>query len=169
MQRFRRQSHCGENNDNEIDLFFITLTPKNSMRSITCSTPLGCLIIPLSSDFSDQLQTEISDYFHGTRYTFSSNLLQAAEEVVFSIGTPFQQSVWRVLMQIPYAATITYSDLAQRIGNPRATRAVAAACRANPFPILIPCHRVVAKNDIGGFALGIPGKQLLLRLESAHC
>ena len=138
------------------------------MRNITCSTPLGCLIIPLSSDFSDQLQTEISDYFHGTRYTFSSNLLQAAEEVVFSIGTPFQQSVWRVLMQIPYASTITYSDLAQRIGNPRATRAVAAACRANPFPILIPCHRVVAKNDIGGFALGIPAKQLLLRLESAH-
>lgn len=165
MQRFGRQSHCGENNDNEIDLFYHTY--RNSMRSITCSTPLGCLIIPLSSEFSDQLQTEISDYFHGTRYTFSSNLLQAAE-VVFSIGTPFQQSVWRVLMQIPYASTITYSDLAQRIGNPRATRAVAAACRANPFPILIPCHRVVAKNDIGGFALGIPAKQLLLRLESAH-
>ena len=138
------------------------------MCTIACSTPVGTLIFPLSSDFSDQLKAELSDYFRGTRYAFSPNLLQAAEKVAFSLGTPFQQSVWQTLTHIPYASTITYSDLALRIGNPRATRAVAAACGANPFPILIPCHRVVAKNGIGGFSLGIPAKQLLLNLESAH-
>ena len=99
MQRFRRQSHCGENNDNEID-HFLYHPSQNTMRGITCSTPLGCLIIPLSSEFSDQLQTEISDYFHGTRYTFSTNLLQAVEEVVLSLGTPFQQAVSRFSQQI---------------------------------------------------------------------
>ena len=138
------------------------------MCTTTCSTPVGTLIFPISSDFSNQLQAELSDYFRGTRRTFSPNLLQAAEKVAFSLGTPFQQSVWQALMQIPYAATITYSDLAHHINKPRATRAVAAACGANPFPILIPCHRVVAKNGIGGFSLGIPAKQLLLNLESAH-
>ena len=132
------------------------------------TTPIGTLIFPLSSDFSAQLQDELSEYFRGTRRTFSPNLLQAAERALVSLGTPFQQSVWRALMQIPYASTITYSDLARRVGYPRAVRAVAAACGANPFPILIPCHRVVAKDGIGGFALGIPAKQYLLCLESNH-
>ena len=132
------------------------------------TTPIGTLIFPLSSVFSAQLQAERFEYFRGIRCTVSPNLLQAAERASISLGTPFQQSVWQALTHIPYASTITYSDLARRIGNPRATRAVAAACGANPFPVLIPCHRVVAKNGIGVFALGIPAKQRLLCLESNH-
>ncbi|MGN0236342.1 MAG: methylated-DNA--[protein]-cysteine S-methyltransferase [Paludibacteraceae bacterium] len=129
-------------------------------------TPIGTLAFPLPTALSDQLQSELSAYFRGARRTFSPNLMEAAEQAISNLGTPFQQSVWRALMHIPYSATVSYSDLARRIGRPRAVRAVASACGANPFPVLIPCHRVVAKNGIGGFALGIPAKQHLLRLET---
>ena len=129
-------------------------------------TPIGTLAFPLPTALSDQLQSELSAYFRGERRTFSPDLMEAAELAVPCLGTLFQQSVWHALMDIPYGTTIIYSDLARRIGRPRAVRAVASACGSNPFPIIVPCHRVVAKNGIGGFALGIPAKQYLLRLEA---
>lgn len=131
-------------------------------------TPIGTMTFPLCAELSDQLESELSEYFCGKRHRFSPALMQAAEQAIHSLGTPFQQSVWRVLMTIPYSSTISYSALAHYVGRPRAVRAVAAACGANPFPILIPCHRVVAKNGIGGFALGIAAKKYLLHLEAAH-
>ena len=138
-----------------------------ALTTVTCETPFGTLIFPLSSDFSDQLHAELSGYFQGKRRTFSPNLMQAVEQSLPSLGTPFQQAVWHGLMDIPYGTTVTYSDLAQRIGHPKAVRAVGAACHRNPFPLLIPCHRVISSRSIGGFAFGVPAKQTLLRLESA--
>ena len=82
-------------------------------------------------------------------------------------GTPFQQSVWREIAKIPKGSTITYSELAERVGNPRAYRAVATACGANPYPYpgSIPCHRVIASDgSLGGYSGegGVETKRRLL-------
>jgi O-6-methylguanine DNA methyltransferase len=81
-------------------------------------------------------------------------------------GTAFQTAVWRELKKIPRGQTRTYGEIAAAIGRPTAVRAVGAACGANPLPVLIPCHRVVAKTGIGGFSGGLPWKRLLLELEA---
>lgn len=83
-------------------------------------------------------------------------------------GTPLQRAVWLSMAKIPYGETISYTTLADRIGFPRAVRAVASACGANPLPLVIPCHRVVAKDgSLGGFSLGGIGvKEKLLAVEA---
>ena len=83
-----------------------------------------------------------------------------------SLGTPFQQSVWRALQQIPYGQTISYAQLAQNIGKPTAYRAVANANGKNPLSIIIPCHRVVASDgSLGGYTGGLDKKRILLSIE----
>lgn len=85
-----------------------------------------------------------------------------------ALGTPYQQRVWQAISQIPCGETRTYAELAQQIGS--GPRAVANACGANPLPLLVPCHRVVAKNGLGGFMQGFEGgleiKKWLLAHES---
>lgn len=82
-------------------------------------------------------------------------------------GTPFQLKLWDALIQIPRGQTESYSSLASKIGFPRAARAVGTACRLNPIPLLIPCHRAVRKDgSIGDFALGKVNKAYLLTMES---
>ncbi len=82
-------------------------------------------------------------------------------------GTTFQQAVWRTLRKIPYGETRTYAWVAKQIGKPNAARAVGGACGANPTPIFVPCHRVVASGGgLGGFSLGLPLKRRLLALEA---
>ncbi len=82
-------------------------------------------------------------------------------------GTPLQRAVWLQLAKIPFGQTISYTDLATKVGFPRAVRAVASACGANPLPLVIPCHRVIAKDGtLGGFSLGgLDVKEKLLALE----
>lgn len=81
-------------------------------------------------------------------------------------GTPFQERVWQALREIPAGTTVTYSDLARRLGNPSAVRAVAQACAANSVALAVPCHRVVRKGgDLGGYRWGIERKRALLRDE----
>ncbi|PAU92800.1 cysteine methyltransferase [Aliifodinibius salipaludis] len=83
-------------------------------------------------------------------------------------GTDFQQKVWKQLQQIPYGQTITYSELANRLGDPQKARAVAGANGMNPLPIIIPCHRVIgADNKLTGYSGGIQRKEFLLKLEGA--
>ena len=83
-------------------------------------------------------------------------------------GTPLQRAVWIALTRIPHGQTISYSQLAEQVGFPRAVRAVASACAANPLPLVIPCHRVVTKDGaLGGFSLGgLAVKEKLLAVES---
>jgi methylated-DNA-[protein]-cysteine S-methyltransferase len=101
---------------------------------------------------------QLVEYFGGTRTTFDIPL-------AFH-GTPFQEDVWRALGEIPYAETITYAELAALVGRPRAYRAVGQANGANPIPIVLPCHRVLAAGGrIGGYGGGLPTKQRLLTLE----
>lgn len=80
-------------------------------------------------------------------------------------GTPFQQAVWNEVKKIPRGRTRTYGEIAAAIGRPKAVRAVGSACGANPLPVFIPCHRVVAKSGLGGFGSGLPWKKLLLKEE----
>lgn len=86
-----------------------------------------------------------------------------------SAGTEFQQQVWSVLHRIGLGKTWTYGQVAQAAGNPGAVRAVGNACGANPIPVLVPCHRVVAANEeLGGFAGGLGWKRLLLKREAGN-
>ena|SRR5579863_2164301 len=81
-------------------------------------------------------------------------------------GTPFQRNVWKKLCDIPYGATISYGEIARRIGNPKASRAVGLANGSNPIPIVIPCHRVIGSNGrLTGYGGGLPIKEKLLALE----
>jgi O-6-methylguanine DNA methyltransferase len=80
-------------------------------------------------------------------------------------GTEFQRAVWKEIRKIPRGQTRTYGEIAAAIGRPNAVRAVGSACGANPIPLWIPCHRVVAKNGLGGFGSGLPWKKMLLELE----
>jgi O-6-methylguanine DNA methyltransferase len=83
-----------------------------------------------------------------------------------SAGTRFQQQVWRALTKIPRGETRSYGWVARKIGKPRASRAVGAACGANPIPVIVPCHRVIAGDgSLGGFGGGLPLKRRLLALE----
>lgn len=84
-------------------------------------------------------------------------------------GTAFQQLVWRTLLSIPYGETRSYAEVAAAIGHPKATRAVAQACAANPVPIVIPCHRVVRSDgSLGGYSAGIGRKERLLEIERSR-
>jgi methylated-DNA-[protein]-cysteine S-methyltransferase len=81
-------------------------------------------------------------------------------------GTPFQLNVWRRLCEIPYGETISYGELARRVGNPNASRAVGLANGSNPIAIVIPCHRVIGSNGkLTGYGGGLPIKEKLLALE----
>ena len=103
---------------------------------------------------------QLGEYFAGKRADFDLPLAPA--------GTAFQRAVWLQLQQIPYGETISYGELARRVGNPKASRAVGSANGANPLPIVIPCHRVIAGDGtLGGFGGGLPTKQTLLALEQS--
>ena len=83
------------------------------------------------------------------------------------MGTDFQQQVWEALLGIPYGETVSYKDIALRVGNPKGVRAVAQAVGANGIAIFIPCHRVVGSNhSLTGFAGGLEAKRMLLEIEN---
>ncbi|MDM7925630.1 MAG: methylated-DNA--[protein]-cysteine S-methyltransferase [bacterium] len=104
---------------------------------------------------------QIGEYFAGKRKAFSIRLDLR--------GTEFQKQVWRALSAIPYGRTETYGSIARRIGRPRASRAVGAACGANPAAIIVPCHRVVGSGgSLTGFAGGIAMKKKLLEMEKGE-
>lgn len=112
-----------------------------------------------TSDVIELAQTQLEDYFSRRRNSFNVPLL-------FS-GTDFQQAVWQELLHIPYGMTISYAELACRIGKPTAVRAVANANNANPISIFVPCHRVIGSNrKLIGYGGGVAIKQELLSLES---
>ena len=84
-------------------------------------------------------------------------------------GTEFQMSVLQALQEIPYGETTSYADIAERVGRPKAVRAVGAANGRNPIPIIVPCHRVIGSHgDLTGFGGGLDTKEALLRLEAEH-
>jgi methylated-DNA-[protein]-cysteine S-methyltransferase len=105
-----------------------------------------------------ELAQQLNAYFSGN--------LEKFELTLSPHGTAFQRSVWNKLCDIPYGETISYGQLARRIGNPQASRAVGLANGSNPIPIVIPCHRVIGSNGkLTGYGGGLPIKEKLLALE----
>ncbi len=105
----------------------------------------------------EQTAVELEEYFAGARTNFDVPLRLD--------GTQFQRQVWAELSRIPYGETISYGELARRVGRPKGPRAVGQANGRNPVPIIVPCHRVLAGTGIGGYGGGLPVKRALLSIE----
>ncbi|XKH01034.1 methylated-DNA--[protein]-cysteine S-methyltransferase [Marinobacter nauticus] len=128
------------------------------------------LILSLQADFADHslhnIDAASSPYFSTVHRFIEVPSASPPDLPLDLMGTAFQQRVWRALMEIPPGHTVTYSGLAQKIGNPSAVRAVANACGANRIATLVPCHRVVRSDGaIGGYRWGSARKQTLLARE----
>lgn len=152
-----------------------------AMKHITLDTPIGRLLVGIEeskvtsiaitdenhqrptmpcTNLEKQVAQELEEYFNGERREFSFPIKPK--------GSPFQMAVWKELQQIPYGSTVTYGEIAARIGNPKASRAVGMACNRNPVLVAVPCHRVVGSNGrVTGFAAGTDKKEFLLKLENS--
>jgi methylated-DNA-[protein]-cysteine S-methyltransferase len=107
------------------------------------------------------VERQLRDYFAGALREFDLELAPA--------GTEFQLRVWRELRAIPYGETISYGELAKRVGNVKASRAVGLANGSNPIAIIVPCHRVIGSDgSLTGFGGGLRNKEILLELESGQ-
>ena len=148
------------------------------MFSQSLSTPCGPLVVKATQDglyqidFSDNpakdapnthtraAVAQLTEYFAGERQHFSLTLAAS--------GTAFQHQVWQALQDIAYGQTVSYGDIARRINNPNAVRAVGMANGRNPLAIVVPCHRVIGSNKtLTGYAGGLERKAFLLKLEGA--
>jgi methylated-DNA-[protein]-cysteine S-methyltransferase len=148
-----------------------------------CDTPIGRLTLTAGADGLDGLHfpgrapvraepahrsahlekaaEQLHDYFSGRRTRFELAL-------DLSSGTPFQQAVWEQLLSIPYGETVSYSQIAARLGRSHRVRAVGAAVGRTPVPIIVPCHRVIGSDgSLTGYLGGLHRKQSLLDLEAA--
>lgn len=106
-----------------------------------------------------RVEAQLAEYFEGRRTAFDVPLELA--------GSPFQRRVWAALQEIPYGETVSYGELARRVGAPSAARAVGVANRENPVAVIVPCHRVIgADGSLTGFGGGLERKRVLLELES---
>jgi AraC family transcriptional regulator of adaptative response/methylated-DNA-[protein]-cysteine methyltransferase len=123
---------------------------------------LKCSIVPGNHPFLALIEAELQAYFEGKSFTFSVPLV--------AFGSPFEDSVWQLLKTIPAGETWSYAQLAQKLGNPNATRAVGHANGKNCLGIVIPCHRVIRSDgSLGGYGGGIWRKQWLLEHERIQC
>ena len=114
-------------------------------------------VINSPNEFKEVI-TQLNEYFYEGRNKF---------EIQYTfLSTTFRSRVYKEMSKIAYGTTLSYSDLATKVGKPRAFRAVGTACGKNPLPIIIPCHRVKGKSSLGGFTGGLDIKKFLLRLES---
>lgn len=152
-------------------------------RQISIETPIGVLYIVLSggcvvristeqcdsvplsavdgSGLCSMVATRIDEYMCGSRRVFDF-------PVAYRGGSDFRHRVWDELRRIPYGKTLSYGEVAARIGSPGASRAVGMACNANPLLLVVPCHRVLgAGGSLTGFACGLDKKRFLLELESS--
>lgn len=113
-----------------------------------------------AAPFAD-VQAQLREYFAGERVAFDASLAMN--------GTPFEQRVWRALTDIPYGETVSYGEIATRVGQPSAARAVGLANGRNPIAVIVPCHRVIGANGtLTGYGGGLERKRLLLELESGQ-
>ncbi len=125
-----------------------------SLKLVDCSEKTT-----VETDFIKDIKNQLDEYFSGKRKVFDIKINPK--------GTDFQKLVWKELQKIPYGKTKSYSEIAVVAGNKNAQRAVGNACNKNPIMIIIPCHRVVSKNNnLGGYAYGSEIKQKLLNIEN---
>ena len=125
-----------------------------SLKLVNC-----CEKTSVETDFIKDIKKQLDEYFSGKRTIFNIKINPK--------GTDFQKLVWSELQNIPYGETKSYSEIAAAAGNKNAQRAVGNACNKNPIMIIIPCHRVISKNNnIGGYAYSRSIKQKLLNIEN---
>lgn len=146
------------------DIDFFVVSENNKIIKIGLNEELSddlCMIYKTKDDkLFKQCYKELVEYFTSGRkkFTFKIKL----------VGTEFQKKVWQALSKIPYGKTVSYKDIAEKINNPKAVRAVGLANKNNPLPIVIPCHRVIGKNGkLAGYSSGLDIKKKLLDLERA--
>lgn len=153
------------------DTFLDPLFPESGMKICVAVTDRGIAAIKrirptdvpknwkLSPKHAGQYVSMLKDFLTGENVRWD-------ESTFILSGTALQSEVWQQLVQIPYGETISYAELARRAEKPEAVRAVGSACGANPIPLIIPCHRVIASDGtLGGFAWGLPYKERLLAME----
>ena len=147
------------------------------MKSSFIKTPIGNFLAHFKDRYLVRLElvSSIEKLFHDQNLQETFNQLTkgatAVNELPLDInkleGTEFQKKVWKSLTKIKYGDTSSYQEIAFFINNPNAVRAVGSACRLNPIPLIIPCHRVLRSDgNIGKYAFGIKNKYKLLKLES---
>lgn len=135
--------------------------PQRSQAAVAASLGVHKASRRPSSRGLRMARKQLVEYLAGTRTSFDLPL-------DLSRGTPFQRRVWKMLRAIPYGQLWSYRGLAARVGGVQYARAVGGAVGANPLPIVLPCHRVVAQDaTIGGFSCGLPAKRMLLTLEGS--
>lgn len=149
MKRFAVYTFpCGAFRVEQEGDFIVSITvPQGPIQDFGTPTPL-----------THQLARQMEEYFQGERRDF---------DIPYTLhGTPFQERVWQALRQIPYGQTCSYRDVARKIGQPNACRAVGMANHRNPLMLVVPCHRVIgADGSLGGYAGGTGLKRYLLSLE----
>lgn len=134
-------------------------TPALASSAQSCAPSSAASASPPTAPVLAQAQRALEVYFAGDRQPFDVPL-------DLSLGTPFQQAVWRALLDIPFGQTTSYGEIARRIGRPEAVRAVGGAVGRNPLSILVPCHRVIgASGALTGYSGGMARKIALLRIE----
>ncbi len=122
---------------------------------------LGTEFVEVEDEIIVEAKRQIVEYLKGERKIFNIPIL--------TIGTSFQKRVWKELMNINYGETISYLELAKRINNPRAFRAVASANGANAIALVIPCHRVISSDgSLGGYGGGLEAKKFFIELENKN-
>lgn len=163
-----------------------TFTPMQTLKHTSIESPIGELLLlgdehalhglymqdgrkparidpswePSQGPFAD-VQRQLSEYFDGERVTFDVELVMA--------GNTFERRVWRALREIPYGETVSYGEIARRVDQPSAARAVGLANGRNPIAVIVPCHRVIgADGSLTGYGGGLERKRLLLELESGQ-
>ena len=147
---------------------------------MSVTSPLGSLILKsdgqsitgisfTEKDLQEQNSCEVLERCKEQLENYFSGQTQVFDLPLHPEGTDFQEKVWAELLKIPYGETITYMDLAVRLGDPKAIRAVGTANGRNPIAVIVPCHRVIgAGNKLTGYAGGIWRKKLLLELEMKY-
>lgn len=146
------------------------------MNSFTYKTPVGNITVEDNGEFvtavsfskkrSSDKESELAKITYFQLQEYFQKKRKEFQIPVKPVGTDFQRLVWKSLREIPYGQVVSYKDIAQKIGNPKACRAVGMANNKNPIAIIIPCHRVIGKDgSLTGYAGGLDLKKYLLDLE----
>ena len=144
---------------------------KEGLQRISIHTSLQSALESIAQQFPESIESpgefadlpqRLKQYARGRQIIFNDKLN-------FSYATLFKRAVWEATRTIPYGETRSYEWIAQRVGNPEAARAVGQALKSNPFPIIVPCHRVIGKDgSLTGFSYGIDVKKRLLDIEASN-
>jgi len=149
-----------------MEIITYNVVPDKFGLRLLAASEKGLVALFLGDD-SDKLLKELKERFPNAQLNKGNLELNESNIVIDERGTSFQKKVWKVLRQIPVGTVVTYSDIANSLGIPKAVRAIGMACGANPIAIITPCHRVVGKNGkLTGYRWGLERKLSLLQLEN---